>query len=242
MLRIGGKYDTNVEVEYLDTEDTQDNEDTAAVVSFMAGWAPKMSGDFGFRADYGVYADFHEDLDEYDVIEQLFSVEPSLTKGRLTYSLPVRYTFAMEDEETDYHRIALYPTLTYKIPDHQHAVEAYGFISHINDDDDYEVDEDAIAGGIGVGYIVFSDNRSFMRFSGEYQEIEYDAACAEYETDSTNLDDRNDGVLSLSVELNYQLLSHLDVYSTYSFLHTNSNVSIYDYNRHIVEAGLSLSF
>jgi hypothetical protein len=34
----------------------------------------------------------------------------------------------------------------------------------------------------------------------------------------------------------------MDLYSTYSYIHTNSNVSIYDYDRHIVEAGVSLPF
>jgi len=243
MLRIGGKYDSNVEVEYYDdTQGTQDNEDTAAVASLMVAWAPEMPGDFGLRTNYGVYADFHQDLDEYNVIEQLFSIEPSLKKGGLTYSLPIRYTFAMEDQETDYHRFSLYPTLTYKIPNRLHAVEAYGFISQINDDDDYDIDEDAIGAGVGIGYVIFSDSRSYIRISGEYQNTTYDAACVDYETGDRSIDDRSDNILSANLELNYQLFSHMDAYSNYSFLHTESNVSIYDYDRHILEAGISFSF
>jgi hypothetical protein len=241
MLRIGGKYDTNVEVEYDDIEGSEDNEDTAAVVNLMAGWAPDLGGDFGFRADYGVYADFHRDLDEYNVIEQLLSVEPSLKKGPLTYSLPVRYVFAMEDQETDYHRISLQPTLTYEVPGLRQAIEAYGLIAQINDDDDFAVDEDAVAGGAGLGYILFSQNRSYIRLSAEYQNVDYDAAVIDYGT-SANTDDRSDNILSGNLELNYQLFSRMDLYSTYSYIHTNSNVSIYDYDRHIVEAGVSLPF
>lgn len=241
MIRIGGKYDTNVEVEYDDIEGSTDNEDTAAVVNLMAGWAADLGGGFGFRADYGVYADFHQDLDEYNVIEQLLAVEPSLKKGALIYSLPVKYTFAMEDQETDYHRISLQPTLTYEIPGLRQAIEAYGVISQINDDDDFAVDEDALAGGAGLGYIIFSQNRSYIRLSAEYQNTNYDAAVVDYGT-STNTDDRSDNILSGNLELNYQLRSHMDLYSTYSYIHTNSNVSIYDYDRHIVEAGVSFSF
>lgn len=200
-----------------------------------------MSGDLGFRADYGVYADFHEDMDEYNVIEQLFSIEPYLKKGGLIYSLPVRYTFAMEDQETDYHRVSVYPTLTYKIPGRRHAVEAYGFISRIFDDDDYEVDEDATAGGVGIGYIIFSEDRSYIRLYGEYQNTEYDASVRDYGA-STNPDDRSDNIVSANLVLNYQLLSYMDLYSNYSYIHTNSNTNIYDYDRHIVEAGISLSF
>lgn len=230
-----------MEVEYDDIGGSEDNEDTAAVVNLMAGWSPAFPGEFGFRADYSVYADFHQDLDEYNVIEQLFSIEPYLKKGGLIYSLPVRYTFAMEDQETDYHRIAVYPTLTYKIPGRRHAIEAYGFISRIFDDDDYEVDEDAIAGGIGIGYIIFSEDRSYIRFFAEYQNSDYDAAVADYGA-STNMDDRSDNILSANLELNYQLLSRMDLYSAYSYIHTNSNTNLYDYDRHIVEAGVALAF
>lgn len=241
MIRIGGKYDTNVEVEYDDIEGSTDNEDNAAVVNLMAGWAPDLAGDFGFRADYGVYADFHQDLNEYNVIEQLLSVEPSLKNGALTYSLPLRYAFAMEDQETDYHRISLQPTLTYEIPGLRQAIEAYGIIAQINDDDDFAVDEDAVAGGVGLGYIIFSQDRSYIRLSAEYQNTNYDAAVVDYGT-STNTDDRSDNILSGNLELNYQFLSHMDLYSTYSYIHTNSNVNIYDYDRHIIEGGVSFSF
>ncbi|MFP4225559.1 MAG: hypothetical protein ACLFRF_02430 [Desulfobacterales bacterium] len=230
-----------MEVAYDDIKGSEDSEDTAAVVNLMAGWSPNLEGDFGFRADYGMYADFHQDLDEYNVIEQVFSIEPYLNKGALIYSLPVRYTFGMEDQETDYHRIALYPTLTFKIPDRLQAIEAYGFVSHINDDDDYAVDEDAIGAGAGIGYIIFSQDRSYIRLSAEYQNTGYDAAVADYGI-STNTDDRSDNALSANLELNYQLLSYMDLYSNYSYIHTNSNVSIYDYDRHIIEGGVSFSF
>jgi hypothetical protein len=241
MFRVGAKYDSNVEVEYDDVRDrSEEKEDGAGVVSLMAGYQPEYEGAFGFRADYGAYADFHQDLDQYNVFEQMFSVEPQLRSGGFIYSLPLRYVFALEDAVADYHRLTLSPTVTYRLGDRQ-AVEAYGLVSRISDEDAYEVDEDAVGYGGGIGFLLFSENRSYLRISGEYRNTVYDAEVADYGAEP-DTDEREDDIFSASIELNYQLLKALDAYSNYTYIRTSSNCSLYDEDRHIIEGGIALNF
>jgi hypothetical protein len=208
----------------------------------MAGYQPQTEGRFGFRADYAAYAAFHEDLDEYDAFEQMISLEPQLKRGDLTFSLPLRYTLAYEDWDLDYHRVSVYPSLTYLLPGGGKALEVYGFVADIHDRDEYEVDEDALGAGGGVGYILFSsDTRTYLRISGEYQNTEYDALVSDYGAE-TGTDERSDNTWTASLALNYQLLEVLDVYSNYSFIDNNSNTDLYDYDRHIIEAGIAVNF
>jgi len=242
MLRIGGKYDTDVEVAYDNVEDSSaGKEDVAGVISLFAGFAPQSPGIVGFRANYAAYADFHQDLDEYNVFEQMISLEPRLEMGQFIYSLPLRYTFAVEDQTADYHRLSLSPTLTYKLPGRRHGMEVYGIVSRISDKDDYEVDEDVVSGGAGIGYLIFSENRSYIRLSGEYQNTVYDATVSDYGA-SDNTEERSDNILTARLDVNYQLFLALDVYGTYSYIDTRSNCDIYDYDRQIVEAGIALNF
>lgn len=242
MLRIGGKYDTNVEVAYDDLQDSSDEkEDLAGVVSLVAGFQPQTAGNLGFRADYGVYADFFQDLNEYNVFEQMISLEPFLKTGPFVCSLPLRYTLAVEDEASDYHRLSLAPTLNYTLPGGRQALEVYGLVSRISDEDDYEVDEDAVSAGAGIAFMLFSGDRSYVRLSGEYQNTVYDAEVRDYGAGG-GTDERSDNILTASLAVNRQLLPALDVYGVYSYIDTRSNCDIYEYDRHIVEAGVAINF
>ncbi len=242
MLRIGGKYDTNVEVTYDELQDSsEEKEDLAGVVSLVAAVQPQTTGNFGFRADYGAYADFFQDLNDYNVFEQTISLEPYLKTGAFVYSLPLRYTLAVQDQTTDYHRLSLAPTLNYTLPGARQAVEVYGLVSHINDEDDYAVDEDAVSAGGGIAFMLFPGDRSYVRLSGEYQNTVYDAEVRDYGA-GDNTDERSDNILTASLAVNRQLLPALDVYGVYSYIDTRSNCSIYDYERHIFEAGVAINF
>ena len=53
---------------------------------------------------------------------------------------------------------------------------------------------------------------------------------------------RSDNLTSLGLEQNLQLTQRLDFMARYTFVHTHSNVAVYDYDQHIVQAGLSVSF
>ncbi len=238
-LRLGGLYDSEVGSA---SEGGDAGSDTAFAVSLSAGWQAPLTGDFGVRLDYGGYADFHQDFDEYDVIDQSISLEPQYAVGPLTYSLPVAFNYAMQDGETDYNKYTVSPTLTYFIPQTSQAMAVYGIGSIIDDRDNFLLDEDAEALGAGCAYLLFFQNSSRIRLSLDYQHSIYDARVIDYQTLSVSTDEREDDLIMAGLDIQYQLTEIFGVYTNYSFIHSNSNVDLYEYDRHMVEAGVAFKF
>jgi hypothetical protein len=238
-FRLGGLYDSRVGSA---SGGGDEGSDRALAATLNAGWQAPMTGDFGFRMDYGGYADFHDDFDAYDVIDQSISLEPQYTSGAATFSLPVGFNYAMEDDNTDYVRYSLSPTITYLIPGTRQAVAVYGIGARIDDRDHSPLDEDGESLGAGCAYVLFFQGSSRIRFSLDYQNTRYDAEVIEYETASLSLDRRKDDTLVAGVDVQYQFTEIFGVYAVYSYIHSHSNVDLYDYDRNIVEAGLALKF
>ena len=217
--------------------------DTAFAATLSAGWQAPIEGDFGFRLDYGGYADFHQDFDEYDVIDQSFSLEPQWTKKQFTVSMPLIFNYAMEDGDTNYNRYTISPTMTYLIPQTSQALAVYVIGSRIDDrDDDKILDEDGKTYGGGCAYLYFFKNKSRIRLSVDYQHTQYDALVIDYGTDSVSTDDREDDSLVAGVDIQFQLNEYFGVYTNYSFIHSNSNVDLYEYDRNIIEAGIAFKY
>lgn len=238
-LRLGGLYDSRVGSASGGGDADSDN---ALAATLSAGWQAPIEGNFGLRLDYGGYADFHQDFDQYDVIDQSISFEPQYTSGALTYSLPFAFNYAFEDGETDYLKYTASPTLTYLIPKTSQAVAVYGIGSIIDDRDNSVLDEDGQAAGAGCAYLLFFKNSSRIRLSVDYQHTIYDALVVDYGTTSLSTDEREDDSIVAGVDIQFQFNEYFGVYTNYSFIHSNSNVDIYEYNRNIVEAGIALKY
>ena len=254
-LRVGGVYDSRVGAA---SGGRDEDSDTALAATLTAGWQVPMEGDFGLRLDYSGYADFHRDFDEYDIIDQSISLEPQYTLGQMTFSVPVAFNYAMEDGDTDYNKYTASPTLTYLFPDNEQAVAVYAIGSLIDDRDDpledefgnliYDsfgdtlLDEDAQALGAGCAYLLFFDGGSRIRLSLDYQHSVYDAKVIDYDTVSLSQNDREDDIVVAGLDAQYQLTDVFGIYANYSFIHSNSNVSLYEYDQNIVEAGVALRF
>ena len=254
-LRVGGVYDSRVGAA---SGGSDEDSDTALAATLTAGWQVPMEGDFGLRLDYSGYADFHQDFDEYDIIDQSISLEPQYTLGQMTFSVPVAFNYAMEDGDTDYNKYTASPTLTYLFPDNEQAVAVYAIGSLIDDRDDpledefgnllYDslgdtlLDEDAQALGAGCAYLLFFDGGSRIRLSLDYQHSVYDARVIDYDTVSLSQNDREDDIVVAGLDAQYQLTDVFGIYANYSFIHSNSNVSLYEYDQNIVEAGVALRF
>ncbi len=202
-----------------------------------------MDENFGLRIDYGAYADFHSDLDEYDVIDQSITFEPQWRINSFLCSLPIRYTYAMQDNNSDYHRFSISPTLTVKIPNVNNAVEIYGIIAGTNDVDTFtDFDEDSHSRGGGVGYVFFSKNRTYFRMLGDYRHIYFDEKVRTYDGTSNSTGNRHDSIISVTAEHNIQINNYADIFINYTYMHTKSNVSFYDYDRFVIGSGISLNF
>jgi len=104
------------------------------------------------------------------------------------------------------------------------------------------LDEDADALGIGCAYVLFFKNSSRVRLSLDYQNTEYDARVIDYNTTSVSNSKRDDDTLVAGLDIQYQFTEIFGIYANYSYIHSSSNVSIYDYNRNIIEGGIAFKY
>ncbi|MCU0598506.1 MAG: hypothetical protein MUE70_04510 [Desulfobacterales bacterium] len=256
-LRIGGLYDSRVGATSSSSSE-EDHKDLAAAMNLGAGWQFFKNDNFGFRADYSGYANFYDDYNQYNVIDQSITLEPQCFMGDFVFSLPTGYNYVMEDQETDFYRYIIMPTTTYLIPGSVHAVAANILYAHIMDGDDsilgnsesteINLDEDGNTFGAGCAYIYYFKNRGRIRMSADYQRAEYDATVANYIQAINDVstrypqNKREDDILLANVDIQFPLSSFLSVYSSYSYIHTNSNVDLYEYDRNLIEGGFMLRY
>ena len=170
------------------------------------------------------------------------SAEPQWYLGNIIFSLPLKYIYSREDNKSSYHRYTASPTVTISFPEINQAVDFYGTISQIEDVDQYPTfDEDGRALGAGMSYLISFKDRNIFRILGDYQQIDYDSRAWDY-LNETSSDQRQDNLTSLGIEYGIQINDMLDFMARYTFVHTHSNVDIYDYDQHIVQGGISFNF
>lgn len=240
-LKVGGLYDSRVGSA---SGSGDDEDDTALTVRLSAGWQGAITENAGIRFDYRGYADFHRDYDEYNIIDQSVSIEPLYKAGSFIFSVPISFNIAWEDGDHEYNRYAVSPTLTYMIPDTRQAVAIYGVCAKIQDKDDDEfLDEDGKTLGGGLAYLYFFPNKSRVRLSVDYQKTEYDAFLWHYgKGTSASQEKRENESIVAGVDALIMLARNFGLYASYSYIHSTSNLDMYEYNRHLVEGGLALKF
>ncbi|MHB8773362.1 MAG: hypothetical protein ACYC7J_20420 [Syntrophales bacterium] len=239
-FRIGGLYDSRVGSSSGGADKATD---TALAASLVAGWQAPLPGDVGLRLDYSGYADFHKDFNQYNVIDQSLSLEPQYRHGPFIYSLPFAVGFIRENGGDDYNRYSVFPTLTYLFPNSRQAVALYGIAARIDDrDNDRARNEDGKTLGGGCAYVYAFENRSRVRLSLDYQHTTYEARVVEYGTASLSTDKRADNAVVAGLDFLFPLTDHLGLYMNYAFMHSNSNVDLFEYDRHVVQGGVALRF
>jgi len=239
-FRIGGLYDSRVGSA---SGGGDEDADRALAATLTAGWQVPLTGDVGLRLDYSGYMDFHQDFGEYDVIDQSLSLEPQYKHGPFIYSLPLSLNVALEAGEDDYVRYSVFPTLTYLIPDTRQAVALYGIGARIDDrDKNKTLDEDGETLGVGCAYLYAFENKSRVRLSLDYQHTAYDARVVDYGRASVSKDEREDDAIVAGLDIVFQITDHVGLYLNYAFIHSDSNVDLYEYDRHVMQGGVSLKF
>lgn len=254
-FRLGGLYDTRVGSTFSGTTNA-DEADSGLAASLSAGWQFPSTGPVGFRLDYGAYGAFYQDYNEYNFIDQTISFEPQYDAGQLIYSLPMGYGFVLEDNSSDMSRYSISPTLTWlPTSSKDHAISVFGSFFKINDLDDVRVDgvvidgmvndnvtldEDGTGVGAGCAYMMFFKNKSRIRLSLDYQHVTYDSDLRYYGMTSKN--NRRDDIFTSAIDVQWQITPLLAVYSSYSYVHSSSNATLYDYGRNIVEGGVAIRY
>ena len=238
-FRMGGLYDSRVGSA---SGSADAGEDTALTSRLAAGWQSPLMGNAGLRIDYRGYMDFHHNYNEFNMIDQSLSLEPLYKAGSFIFSLPLSFNITFEDGKHDYNKYAVSPTLTYLIPSTRQALALYGMVAWIDDqDDDNWLDENGKVLGGGCAYLYYFENKSRVRLSLDYQHAKYDAQVWQYGT-SSSIEKREDDAIVAGLDILWQLTKHFGLFINYSFIHSNSNVDLYEYDRHLVEGGLALRF
>ena len=239
-FRIGGLYDSRVGSA---SGGGDEGADRALAATLTAGWQAPLTGDVGLRLDYRGYADFHRDFDQYDMMDQSLSLEPQYKHGPLLYSLPISFNFVLEDGEHDYNRYSVSPALTYLIPETRQAVALYGVGAWMDDrDQNNALDEDGTTLGVGCAYLYAFENRSRVRLSLDFQHTTYDERVVDYRRASLSTDKREDKTVAAGLDVLFRITSRFGLYINYAFIHSRSNVDLYEYDRHVAEGGVAFNF
>jgi hypothetical protein len=239
-LRMGGLYDSRVGSA---SGGGNNGADSALVTTLTAGWQAPLKGDLGLRLDYSGYMDFHKDFNEFNVIAQSVSLEPQYKHGPFIYSLPLSFTYTLEHGEDDDRRYSVSPTLTYLIPNTKQAVALYGIGARIDDrDNNSTLNEDGKTLGGGCAYLYLFENKSLVRLSLDYQHTRYDARVADYGNGSSSADNREDNAIVAGLDVLFKITDHFGLFVNYAFIHSASNVALYEYDRHVVHGGVSWKF
>jgi hypothetical protein len=249
---MGGLYDSRVgATSGLSSE--EDHKDNGLALNLGAGWQFYKKDNLSLRLDYNGYASFYSDYNEYNVIDQSILLDPQYLMGDFVFSMPIGFNYVLEDTKSDFYRNFVMPTITYLLPGSQQAISINGLFSRIKDKDDsitsgVDLDEDGDSYGGGCAYFFYLVKNCRIRLSADYQHSKYDDTEQNYAIvigDYTDLDPqkkREDDLLTANVDIQYQLNSFSSLYTTYTYINTDSNINLYEYDRSIVEAGVEFHY
>jgi len=237
-LYLGGVYDTHIG---LTTERGEfDKDDMGFSLKADIGYQFPFKGNFGFRTDYSGYIDIHGGF--LDIQEHHFSIEPQYAKGRFIVSLLLGVTSKLEEGQRDADMMSISPFVTYVTNTGTGAAALYGSYAQIKDkDSDLMLDEDGTSHSVGFSYIHFFRKLNSARFSIDYSNTDYNASVGDYGIEPDLYDNRKDRMLTSSLNMRLQSTKNFAYYVTYYFIHSDSNVEIYDHNRQILKAGIIFS-
>lgn len=244
-LGIGVLYDSRVGTESV-KDSTTGISDISTVFRFSASYKFPVKGLLGLRAGYSGYAQFFREREDFNVMNQSFIVEPNYTIGQGVFAAPFSFNSVVEDNKRDAYLYTVTPTYTFVFSDFRQAMSVYAIASTISDkDDNKKQNEDGVLWGCGFAYNRLMTDKSDIRLSMEFTTALYEAAVSTYNTytiTSFSMDDREDKLMTAGVKYNYRINSSAGLYTRYSFIHSTSNVELNNYDRNIIEVGISYSY
>ena len=90
---------------------------------------------------------------------------------------------------------------------------------------------------------IYFENKSRVRLSLNYQQTNYiNALVWQYTSTSDFSDKRKDEAIVAGLDILLHITDHFGLYINYAFIHSNSNVNLYEYDRHLAGVGVELKF
>ena len=219
------------------------NQDLGLSVKAGLGYQFPLKGKFGFRMDYNGYANFHADFSELDFQKHQFAIEPQYTFGQLVYSLQFGVARMAENGRHEADNLIISPAVTRLINSGTQAITFYGHAAKIEDKDAAVIlNEDRENYGAGVSYFFTSGENGSALISMEYTAVDFDTFIREYEPEAESNGRRSDQVITAGIDLFSRVDPHMGFFASYSYNNASSNVVAYNYERHIIEVGISVFY
>jgi len=271
-LKVGARYDTNVQLEPLDQDLYANEDDFLGVVYFSGRYKLVNRKPFEVSAGYSHYQTFHNDIANYDLVGSIGNVNAKYRLKNFTFGL----TYQPSHYIVDYHSFITYhkvkPEVLWKIRDNLLARLAYSYTdnNHLQDDNR---DGQADAGSLDV-YYIFSKKRGTVFAGGSYEKNnaehdDYDyyqvrthlgvmlnlpwelkiVVTGKYDqkryidVDSSFNKKREDDKYMGTVSLSRKLFyDWLGVVLDYTYTSNNSNITEYEYNKHDVTISFTIVY
>ena len=173
-------------------------------------------------------------------MDQTATLEGQWVTGRFIFSMPVGYNYILEDGHSDSRRITLSPTCLWLFSEGRQALALFGLYADIEDKDGSVPDDSGTSSGGGCAYVFQGQNQVRLSLSLAYQSTKYDSETLDYDACAIPAS-RRDKTAVANAGIFFPLSSRLGLYADYTYLHNNSNVPMYDYDRQIIEGGLAVN-
>ena len=167
---VGMEYDDNLNVAELDVSSGEG--DVAAIIEVSVGYEFPGLTDYELEAGYDFYQSLYQDFSEFNLQTHALHLSGSREFGDLDAGLTYRYTYSRLDDN-DFLRIhSLQPSLGYSVQPNWYLNLAYGYQDKEFADD---AERDARQHALSLdNYIVFDDNKSYVRlgYRGEDEDAD----------------------------------------------------------------------
>lgn len=240
-FRMGGLYDTHVEK--AASEEGEKVSDAAVSLRLGASYDVIQGPGPGLRLDYSGSARFYRQTDD-ELLDNTLSIVPHYTASSgMMFSLPVSAGYATENGYGDYYRYAVSPSVMYLLPGASQAVTVYVSASRINDTDKMiEIDEDGVSTGIGAGWYAMLTDTVQTKFFIDYTRVDYDVPVKEYMPEIEESEKRSDTLVSAGVDIQWQVSGYMGLFSSFTWVRSDSNTPGNDYDRGIWEMGVMFTY
>jgi tetratricopeptide (TPR) repeat protein len=153
--------------------------DTAAVLSLQAGYDLPLDLPYGVKFQYSGYANFHNELKDYDLQRHTFGVSPSYRIGENTASLPISYNDTLVDGSRYLSVFAVAPTYTFVTGEHQYTLASVTYQNKEFPQTTISPEENRTGTSLGAGISWFrlvAQQKGFTNLKYEFSREKTDGA------------------------------------------------------------------
>jgi tetratricopeptide (TPR) repeat protein len=272
LFRMGYAYDSNIVLEPVDEDFVTDADDSLVTLYFSGSYNLVNKSQYVLGAGYNHYQTLHSQLKEYDLTGSIGNIYSRFITGPLTFSLSYLPHYYWLDNDDYLRRHQILPDIIWRVKNnlvarisysyfdndyfkdesrngetHEPILSGYYFFGRqkgylygrlgyenndaISPDQDY--DKVSVQGGLSYGL----PWKLKLGLNGRYDEKNYENVDSTYKVERE--DDKYFGAITLSRTIFFDWLI---LTGEYNYTKNNSNISVYEYRRHVGTLHLSARF